>query len=74
MFKPLLKLAGAAGIATMAVCGLATPPAYAYFLCGTVSTYFSDGGHCTENCATQQETCTGAQTGTVRVVGVCRVC
>jgi hypothetical protein len=74
MFKPLVKLIGALGIAAMAVFGLAEPPAHAYYLCGTVTYIYSGGGRCTYNCTTDKETCTGSLTGTVRVIGACRVC
>jgi hypothetical protein len=72
--KPLVKLVCATGIAAAAILGLSSPPAYAYYPCGTVTYYYSGGGRCTENCTTGAETCTGSLTGTVRVVGACRTC
>ncbi len=72
--KSLVKLVFALGIAAAAVFGLSTPPVYAFYPCGTVTFIYSGGGRCTENCTTGDETCTGSQTGTVTVVGACRVC
>jgi hypothetical protein len=73
-YKPLVKLVGALGIATMAVCGLGTPPAHAYVPCGTEYFFYSGGGHCTLDCATARYTCTGTLTGTVTEAGGCRAC
>jgi hypothetical protein len=72
--KPLVKLACATGIAAMAILGLASPPAYAYYPCGTVTYIYSGGGRCTENCTTGVDTCSGSLTGTVRVIGACHTC
>lgn len=73
-FKPLVKLVGAVAVAGTAVFGLATPPAHAFFLCGTETFIYSGGGRCTYNCTTDNETCSGSLTGTVRVIGACRTC
>jgi hypothetical protein len=72
-FKPLVKLACAAGIAATAVLGLATPPAHATNQCGMVTYYFAGGGRCLEFCGPDDDiTCFGNTTGDpTRTVGVC---
>jgi hypothetical protein len=73
-YKLLIKLAGALGIAAMAVLGLGTPPAHAYYPCGTETFIYSGGGRCTLDCTTLRYTCSGSLTGTVTEVGGCRAC
>ena len=73
-FKPVIKLVGALGISAMAIFGLTTPPAHAFFPCGTETFIYSGGGRCTLDCTTGRETCTGSLTGTVRELGGCRAC
>jgi hypothetical protein len=73
-FKPLVKLVCALAVAATALFALATPPAHAFFLCGTETFTYSGGGRCILNCTTQRSVCTGSLTGTVRVSGRCTVC
>lgn len=73
-FKLLVKLVGALAIASMAIFGLATPPAHAFFPCGEIFFFYSGGGRCTFDCTTGRETCSGSLTGTVTERGGCRAC